>query len=91
VVHVLFCYFLQELEVHLSGEFGKENCTDTNDTKVCNKEYDEGESKTIEKEILLPPGMELKKIFGIELPLKEVGNALQLLEFYKVFRKVWLC
>ncbi|KAL9276565.1 hypothetical protein ACSQ67_025894 [Phaseolus vulgaris] len=60
---------------------------DTNDTKVCNKEYDEGESKTIEKEILLPPGMELKKIFGIELPLKEVGNALQLLEFYKVFRK----
>ncbi|KAK8470094.1 hypothetical protein PHAVU_004G063400 [Phaseolus vulgaris] len=77
----------KELEVHLSGEFGKENCTDTNDTKVCNKEYDEGESKTIEKEILLPPGMELKKIFGIELPLKEVGNALQLLEFYKVFRK----
>ncbi|KAK7364822.1 hypothetical protein VNO80_13565 [Phaseolus coccineus] len=89
----------KELEVHLSGESGKENCTNTNDvTKVCNKEYDEGdnvdavfqgESKTIEEEILLPPGIELKEIFGIELPPKDVGNALQLLEFCKVFGNVW--
>jgi len=33
--------------------------------------------------------MELKEIFGIELPPKDVRNALKLLEFCIVFRKVW--
>ena len=83
MVHVRFCYFLQELEVHFSGEFGKESCIDTNDAPF------QEESKPIEEEILLPPDKELKEIFGIEVPSKDVGNALQLLEFCKVFGKVW--
>ncbi|KAK8470092.1 hypothetical protein PHAVU_004G063200 [Phaseolus vulgaris] len=71
----------KELEVHFSGEFGKESCIDTNDAPF------QEESKPIEEEILLPPGKELKEIFGIEVPSKDVGNALQLLEFCKVFGK----
>ncbi len=47
------------------------------------------ETKTIEEEILFFPDMELKEIFDIELPPKDVGNALHLLEFYKLFGKVW--
>ena len=85
MIHVLFYYFLQELKVHLSREFGKENCTDANDvTKVCNKDDGgdnvgamfQGESKTIEEEILLPPDTKLKEIFSIGLPPKDVVNAL---------------
>jgi len=45
----------------------------------------QGESRTIEKEILLPLDTKLKEIFGIRLPPKDVGNALQLLKFSKVF------
>ncbi|XP_068463275.1 uncharacterized protein [Phaseolus vulgaris] len=71
----------KKLEVHFSGEFGKENCIDTNDAPF------QEESKTIEEEILLSPGTKLKEIFGIEVPSKDVGNALQLLEFCKVFGK----
>jgi len=33
--------------------------------------------------------MDLKEIFGIGLPTKDVDNALQLLEFCKGFGKVW--
>ncbi|KAL9323745.1 hypothetical protein ACSQ67_008602 [Phaseolus vulgaris] len=62
-------------------EFGKESCIDTNDAPF------QEESKPIEEEILLPPDKELKEIFGIEVPSKDVGNALQLLEFCKVFGK----
>ena len=87
VVHVLFCYFLPELKAHLSGEFEKEICTDVNDvTKSDNVGVMfQGESRTIEKEILLPLDTKLKEIFGIRLPPKDVGNALQLLKFSKVF------
>ncbi|XP_052736863.1 uncharacterized protein LOC108336406 isoform X2 [Vigna angularis] len=84
---------IKESEVFLSGELGNENFSDANVTAVCTK--DDGgenfgmnlESKAIAEEILLPPGMELKEIFGIELPPKEVGNALQILEFCRVFGK----
>ena len=82
-----YFYFLQELKAHLSGEFEKENCTDANDvTKGDNVgAMLQGESRTIEEEILLPLGTKLKEIFGIRLPPKDVGNALQLLKFSKVF------
>ncbi|BAU01858.1 hypothetical protein VIGAN_11119200 [Vigna angularis var. angularis] len=84
---------IKETEVFLSGELGNENFSDANVTVVCTK--DDGgenfgmnlESKAIAEEILLPPGMELKEIFGIQLPPKEVGNALQILEFCRVFGK----
>jgi len=63
VVRVLFCYFLQELKVHVSRKFGRENYKDANDVnKVCNKDDEgdnvgamfQGESKTIDEEIILP-------------------------------------
>lgn len=41
-----------------------------------------------EEEIPLPPGAELTKVLDIELPPENVGNALQLLEFCRVFGKV---
>ncbi|CAJ1947394.1 unnamed protein product, partial [Sphenostylis stenocarpa] len=41
----------------------------------------------IDEEIPLPPGTELTNILGIELPPEDVGNALQLLEFCRVFGK----
>ncbi|KAG2384519.1 uncharacterized protein HKW66_Vig0147170 [Vigna angularis] len=85
---------IKEPEVFLSEELGNENFSDANVTAVCTK--DDGgenfgmniESKAIAEEILLPPGMELKEIFGIQLPPKEVGDALQILEFCRVFGKV---
>ncbi|XP_047150579.1 uncharacterized protein LOC124822601 [Vigna umbellata] len=40
-----------------------------------------------EEEIPLPPGAELTKVLDIELPPENVGNALQLLEFCRVFGK----
>ncbi|XP_052723444.1 uncharacterized protein LOC108346104 isoform X2 [Vigna angularis] len=83
----------KEPEVFLSGELGNEYFSDANVTEVCTKD-DSGENfgmnlerETIAEEILLPPGMELKEIFGIELPPKDVGNALQILEFCRVFGK----
>jgi len=100
VVHFLFCYFLQELEDNLSRQLTNENCLDTNDViQVCGKDNggdnigaiflrDNLDSKTNEEEILLPPGMVLKELFGIELSAKDVGNALQILEFCRVFGKV---
>ncbi|KAK7381105.1 hypothetical protein VNO78_33629 [Psophocarpus tetragonolobus] len=42
----------------------------------------------IEEEILLPPGTDLTEILDIELSPEDVGNALQLLEFCRVFGKV---
>ena len=47
------------------------------------------EKKKLRGEFLLPLDTKLKEIFGIALPSKDVGNALHLLEFYKVFGKVW--
>lgn len=44
----------------------------------------------IEEEIPLPPGTELTEILDTELPPEDVGNALQLLEFCRVFGKVCL-
>ncbi|KAG4383266.1 hypothetical protein AAZX31_13G033500 [Glycine max] len=41
----------------------------------------------IEEEIPLPPGTELTEILDTELPPEDVGNALQLLEFCRVFGK----
>jgi len=41
-----------------------------------------------EEEIPLPLGAELTKVLDIELPPENVGNALQLLEFCRVFGKV---
>jgi len=49
------------------------------------------ETKTCEDKILFSPEMELREIFDIELPPKDVENALQLLEFCKVFGNVWFC
>ena len=49
------------------------------------------ETKTIEEKIHFSPDMELRELFDIELPLKDVENALQLLEFCKVFGNVWFC
>ncbi|WVZ14110.1 hypothetical protein V8G54_011676, partial [Vigna mungo] len=84
----------KEPEVLLSGELVNEHFSDGNDVaEVCNKD-DGGDNvgamfqgEIIAEEILLPPGMELKEIFGIELPPKEVGDALQILEFCRVFGK----
>ncbi|QCD94387.1 hypothetical protein DEO72_LG5g2470 [Vigna unguiculata] len=45
------------------------------------------ECKIIEEEVLLPRGIELKEIYGMELQPKDVGNALQFLEFCRVFGK----
>ncbi|KAG4911906.1 hypothetical protein JHK82_052493 [Glycine max] len=41
----------------------------------------------IEEEIPFPPGTELTEILDIELPPEDIGNALQLLEFCRVFGK----
>ena len=62
-----YFYFLQELKAHLSGEFEKENCTDANDVPKGDNvgAMFQGESKTIEEEILLPLGTKLKEIFSI--------------------------
>jgi len=71
VIRVRFCNFLQELEVCNNGG--------DNVGAMCQGEVQR--FPTIEEELLLPPGMELKQIFGIELPSKDVGDALQLLQF----------
>ncbi|WVZ14107.1 hypothetical protein V8G54_011673, partial [Vigna mungo] len=84
----------KEPEVLISGELGNEHFSDANDVaEVCNKD-DGGDNvgamfqgEIIAEEIHLPPGMEFKEIFGIELPPKEIGNALQILEFCRVFGK----
>ena len=44
--------------------------------------------KKIEGKFCFILDTELKEIFGIGLPSKDVGNALHLLEFYKLFGKV---
>lgn len=70
MIHVRFCYLLQELEVLPSGELGKENCSDTNDvTEVCNKDHggdNVGAMFQREKEWF--------QIFGIELPPENKGT-----------------
>ncbi|XP_020233922.1 uncharacterized protein LOC109814014 isoform X2 [Cajanus cajan] len=45
------------------------------------------EIEKIEEEIPLPPGTEITEILDSEFPPEEVGNALQLLEFCRVFGK----
>ncbi|TKY46536.1 Cell division cycle-associated 7 protein [Spatholobus suberectus] len=45
------------------------------------------EIEKIEEEIPLPPGTELTEILDIEFPPEDVGKALQLLEFCRVFGK----
>jgi len=45
----------------------------------------------IKEEIPFPLGTEMTKISDIEFAPEDVGNALQFLEFCKVFGKVSLC
>lgn len=47
-------------------------------------------TEKVEEEISLPPGTEITGISDIELPPEDVGNALQFLEFCRVFGKVCL-
>jgi len=61
VIRVRFCYFLQELEV-CNKEDGGDNVG-----AMCQGEGEVERFPTIEEEILLPPGMELKQIFGIRV------------------------
>jgi len=51
--------------------------------------YEPRVQNKIEEEVLLPRGIELKEIFGMELPPKDVVNGLQFLELCRVFGKVW--
>lgn len=53
-----------------------------------NKKGLQFESKDLDADILLPNGFELTTVADIELPLKDVGNALQFLEFCAAFGKV---
>lgn len=48
------------------------------------------QSQKIKEEIPLPLGTEMTKILDIEFALEDVGNALQFLEFCRVFGKVCL-
>ncbi|XP_061364351.1 uncharacterized protein LOC133307807 [Gastrolobium bilobum] len=47
----------------------------------------EREKEKVQEEIPLPPGTELTDILDIEFPPEDVGNALQFLEFCRVFGK----
>ena len=46
------------------------------------------DTKIIKEEITLPPVTELTDILGVEFQPEDVGNALQFLEFCRVFGKV---
>lgn len=47
-------------------------------------------AEKLKEEIPLPMGTEITKILDIELAPEDVGNALQFLEFCRVFGKVCL-
>lgn len=47
-------------------------------------------AEKLKEEIPLPMGTEITKILDIELAPEDVGNALQFLEFCRVFEKVCL-
>jgi hypothetical protein len=47
-------------------------------------------AQKIKEQTPLPPGTEMTKILDIEFAPEDVGNALQFLEFCRVFGKVWL-
>lgn len=49
------------------------------------------DTEIVEEEIPLPTATEITTILDIELRPEDVGNALQFLEFCRVFGKVCLC
>ncbi|QCD93242.1 hypothetical protein DEO72_LG5g1314 [Vigna unguiculata] len=94
--NVVICQLTMLAVKKASKALNPSEATFEEELEVCNNGGDnvgamcQGEVQrfpTIEEELLLPPGMELKQIFGIELPSKDVGDALQLLQFFRVFGK----
>ncbi|KAJ1412779.1 Zinc-finger domain of monoamine-oxidase A repressor R1 [Sesbania bispinosa] len=65
---------------------GKSQTNKENSLKVKKCSADSKREK-IQEEIPLPPGIELTKILDIDFPPEDVGNALQFLEFCRVFGK----
>ncbi|KAJ1412774.1 WHIM1 domain [Sesbania bispinosa] len=65
---------------------GKSQTNRENSLKVKKCSADSKREK-IQEEIPLPPGIELTKILDIDFPPEDVGNALQFLEFCRVFGK----